>query len=81
MALHVCEKRFDHSKRGPSVEYCKTMEDGTIWIGNDEYESMVNYCPFCGMKALSGAMNTFPPWGSSRHVDSRGNKSIDMMPR
>src|ERR1035437_732824 len=26
-------------------------ELGTFWAGNDEYESQVNYCPFCGAKA------------------------------
>ena len=27
------------------------MADGTIWIGNDEYETQVNFCPMTGEPA------------------------------
>jgi len=25
--------------------------DGTMWVSNDEYETQVNFCPFCRKKA------------------------------
>ena len=36
---------------GCSITYTKIMEDGTIWIGNDEYETQVNFCPMTGEPA------------------------------
>ena len=27
-------------------------DDGTMWVSNGEYETQVNFCPFCGKKAL-----------------------------
>ena len=36
---------------GSSVTYTKIMADGTIWIGNDEYETQVNFCPMTGEPA------------------------------
>jgi hypothetical protein len=36
---------------GPAVTSCVETEDGTLLAGNDEYESKVNFCPFCGFKA------------------------------
>lgn len=36
---------------GPSVEYVRVDESGKMWIGNGEYESQVNFCPFTGTPA------------------------------
>ena len=46
---------------GHAVTYCEETacgndspqahEAGTLFAGNGEYESQVNYCPFCGYKA------------------------------
>ena len=36
---------------GPAVEYVRVGEDGKMWIGNGEYETRVNYCPFTGTPA------------------------------
>jgi hypothetical protein len=52
-----CEQRFDFDLCGPAVEYCWTGRDGHLWAGNGEYESMVNFCPFCGYKAETPATN------------------------
>ena len=36
---------------GTAVNYTRIEDDGTMWIGNDEYETQVNYCPFTGTLA------------------------------
>lgn len=36
---------------GVAIEYCFEHDDGTFWVGNGEYGSQVNYCPYCGAKA------------------------------
>jgi hypothetical protein len=36
---------------GTAVNYTRIDEDGNMWIGNDEYESQVNFCPVTGEKA------------------------------
>jgi hypothetical protein len=48
---HRCED-IDAPARlyGEAISECYE-EDGIFWVGNREYETAVNYCPFCGMKA------------------------------
>lgn len=42
----------DSAQAGPAVNYCfEAADDGSFWAGNAEYESQVNFCPFCGEKA------------------------------
>ena len=36
---------------GRAITYTYEKEDGTMWVGNDEYESQVNYCPITGKAA------------------------------
>ena len=36
---------------GEAISYTIFKEDGTIWVGNDEYETQVNYCPMTGEPA------------------------------
>jgi hypothetical protein len=51
--MHKCtydETEVPHGGYGPAVFYC-IEEDGIFHIGGDEYDSSVNYCPFCGEKA------------------------------
>jgi hypothetical protein len=36
---------------GVAVSYTKILSDGTMWIGNDEYETQVNFCPMTGEEA------------------------------
>lgn len=36
---------------GEAISYTIFKEDGTIWVGNDEYETQVNYCPMTGEQA------------------------------
>lgn len=38
---------------GRAVDYVRVDEDGKMWIGNGEYESQVNFCPFTGTPAPS----------------------------
>jgi len=36
---------------GDAVTYTRIDEDGKMWIGNNEYESQVNFCPVTGEPA------------------------------
>jgi len=36
---------------GPAITYTVIREDGTMWVGNDEYETQVNFCPWTGKEA------------------------------
>ena len=49
---HFCENTVRESALwGDAITYCYTAPNGGgMWAGNDEYESRVNFCPFCGEK-------------------------------
>jgi hypothetical protein len=36
---------------GQAIKYTYTKEDGTMWVGNEEYETQVNFCPMTGKPA------------------------------
>jgi hypothetical protein len=36
---------------GHAVTYTRVDFDGKMWVGNDEYENQVNFCPFTGTPA------------------------------
>jgi len=36
---------------GYAIYECEENERGELWVGNDEYGSQVNFCPFCGAAA------------------------------
>lgn len=36
---------------GAAITTCFTNLNGEMWVTNMEYESQVNFCPFCGKKA------------------------------
>lgn len=36
---------------GKAISYTYEKEDGTMWVGNYEYESQVNFCPITGKMA------------------------------
>ena len=57
---HWCEPGFENGKYifksdgfGAAIIYCGEIDDGILQCGNGEYETRVNYCPFCGYKAKS----------------------------
>jgi len=51
---HYCkDNNPSYAIYGIAVYYCTEHDDGTLWIGNDEYENQINFCPFCGYKAKS----------------------------
>lgn len=50
---HECEYNVPYDAYGAAIEQCSEYEDGELWVGNGEYASRVNYCPFCGYKAVS----------------------------
>ena len=48
---HWCELNSPNDGYGAAVEQCCEWSDGTLWVGNGEYASQVNFCPVCGHKA------------------------------
>ena len=36
---------------GQAVDYTRIDKEGKMWIGNGEYETQANYCPFTGEPA------------------------------
>jgi len=36
---------------GEAIAICKEDEQGRFFVGNGEYLTQVNYCPWCGAKA------------------------------
>jgi hypothetical protein len=36
---------------GSAIGYTRIDDDGKMWVGNGEYETQVNYCPFTGQPA------------------------------
>lgn len=33
---------------GAAISRCREI-DGNLWVDNEEYASLVNFCPFCGL--------------------------------
>ncbi len=48
---HGCKGQLPDALCGKAINYCIDKKDGEFWAGNKEYESRVNYCPYCGEKA------------------------------
>ena len=51
--LHVCKGNLPWEAYGPAIEDCREVESGALWVGNGEYASQVNFCPYCGYEAKS----------------------------
>ena len=61
MKRHRCEPEWDapvaagrifpSDAYGPAIGLCEENEAGELWCGSGEYETRVNYCPFCGYAA------------------------------
>lgn len=53
VSLHYCEvpDAWPFANYGPAAGVCWEDGDGFMWIGNGEYTTQVNYCPFCGKRA------------------------------
>ncbi len=49
---HHCEPgSVPHGAYGSAIDYCFEDKRGAFWVTNGEYESRVNFCPFCSEKA------------------------------
>jgi hypothetical protein len=48
---HQCDGALPENSYGAAIEDCSENENGELWVGNGEYESQVNFCPYCGFKA------------------------------
>lgn len=57
---HRCSLRTDHTAYGRAVDECTQDVNGRLWANNDEYCSMVHFCPVCGTKAPTPPTNTPP---------------------
>lgn len=56
--MHECKPKYAEDNEniagyGEAVTTCTEGEAGEFWVGNGEYGSRVNFCPFCGEKAPS----------------------------
>ncbi len=49
--------RYADYQAGPAITSCEEDEHGFFWAGNGEYETMVDFCPFCGTKAERPAVD------------------------
>ncbi len=49
--LHRCWITSAEKGFGAAIDQCFEHEDGTLRVDNDEYGSLVNFCPICGYKA------------------------------
>lgn len=47
---HNCECLLPQTGCGQAITIC-FQRHGELFVDNGEYESQVNYCPFCGVKA------------------------------
>ncbi len=62
LALHYCTPppgkypggMNGKGSHGSAFSECLELENGEMWITNDEYDSQVNFCPVCGVKARVG---------------------------
>lgn len=50
-AGHDCGGPTPHGDYGEAIDSCHELDDGTFWVGNGEYSSQVNFCPYCGAAA------------------------------
>lgn len=48
---HSCAGVYPVSAYGAAITQCDEAPDGSFWAGNGEYESRVDYCPYCGKNA------------------------------
>jgi len=55
---------------GKAISYTYEKEDGTMWVGNREYESRVNYCPITGKPAIK-QMNLLEEIEISKDITSK----------
>lgn len=48
----ACRKEF-HRCYGTAVMECEESDNGELWVSNIEYETRVNFCPFCGYRSTN----------------------------
>lgn len=57
VSLHSCDlSDYPFDGYGEAVTSCEEREDGTLWVGNSEYGTQVNFCPACGFAAKAKVM-------------------------
>ena len=53
---HYCYKKTPFELYGVAIDTCWEEQGGTLWVTNKEYQSQVSFCPFCGFKAKTPAL-------------------------
>ena len=48
---HNCAGTLPSCAYGEAIYDCTEDENSKLWVGNGEYASQVNFCPYCGFKA------------------------------
>ena len=62
---------FQHDFGKPAIEYCTEDEKGRLWCGNSENRTRVNFCPFCGYKALQQVKRCSDTIGPGLEIGSK----------
>jgi len=55
---HCCEGHLPECSYGEAITDCVECVDGSLWAGNTEYGSQVNFCPYCGFEAKTQALTS-----------------------
>lgn len=62
--MHRCYYRdleeYPMYHHGIIAGICAETADGYLWLINDDSRNIVNYCPFCGYKAIKPIGKTYP---------------------
>ncbi len=59
-SLHKCGGYLPYRAYGQNVLWCIEEADGKFWVGDGEGETQVNFCPYCGQKAPTPAIEETP---------------------
>ncbi len=59
-ALHYCDSELPSHGRGSCVDECSEDEEGRLFVGNGEYGSQINFCPYCGYEAKIKVSDELP---------------------
>ena len=66
ISRHRCEGELPKDGYGAAIDICTEHEDGTLWCGNSEYGSQVNFCPYCGFEARVRVLQKTPTYDDAR---------------
>lgn len=56
---------------GEAIGTCWENSNGELWVDNGEYDSRVNFCPYCGFRARSVAGWENHAWVADANTDKK----------